>query len=72
MSILTGVVVITLSEATNFVPGFESYLRDGLEVPLGLLLLDRSAGLGLAVRAALGHRALAAAATHGDAVNHIA
>ena len=48
------------------------YLRDGLEVPLRLLLLDRSGGLGLPVGASLGDGALPAAAAHGDAVDHVA
>ena len=49
-----------------------SHLGDGLEVPLGLLLLDGTGALGLTVRAALGHGALAASTAHGDAVDHIA
>ena len=46
-----------------------SLLGDGLEVPLGLLLFDRTGALGFTVRAALGHGPLPAAATHGDAVD---
>jgi len=49
-----------------------THLGDGLQVPLGLLLLDGSAGLGLARGTTLGHGTFAAAAAHGDAVNHVA
>ena len=46
------------------------YLGDGLQVPLWLLLLDGTRGLGLAVWASLGDGALAASTAHGNAVDH--
>ena len=48
-----------------------AHLSNGLKVPLWLLLLDGTRGLGLSVGAALGHGALAATTAHGDAVDHI-
>ena len=60
---------VRVEDAEPLEPSSDALLGDGLEVPLRLLLLDGTGGLGLAVRAALGHGALAAAATHGDAVD---
>merc|ERR1719471_613606 len=58
-----------VEDAEPLEPSSDALLGDGLEVPLRLLLLDGTGGLRLAVRAALGHGALAAAAAHGDAVD---
>ena len=46
-----------------------SLLRDGLEVALGLLLLDSTRGLGLSIGTSLGDGPLPAATSHGNAVD---
>lgn len=58
---------VRVEDAEPLEPAADALLGDGLQVPLRLLLLDGAGALGLAVRAALGHGALAAAAAHGDA-----
>ena len=58
-------------KAPLFVAGLpaDSLLSDGLQVPLGLLLLHRAGRLRLTVRAALGNRPLAPSTSHADAVD---
>ena len=46
-----------------------SLLGDGLEVPLRLLLLNRTRALGLTIRTTLGDRALPASTPHGNPVD---
>ena len=46
-----------------------SLLGDGLEVPLRLLLLDRTGALGLTIGTSLGDGALPASTPHGDPVD---
>lgn len=53
----------TLESATH------SLLGDGLEVPLRLLLLDRTGALGLTIGTSLGDGALPASTPHGDPVD---
>ena len=60
---------VRVEDAEPLESSADALLGDGLQVPLRLLLLHRAGALGLAVRAALGDGALAAAAAHGDAVD---
>ena len=46
-----------------------TFLGDGLEVALGLLLLDSTRGLGLSIGTSLGDGPLPAATSHGNAVD---
>ena len=63
---------VRVEDSESFQPSADAFLGDGLQVPLGLLLFHSAGALGFAIRAPLGHRAFAATATHGDAVNDIA
>ena len=49
-----------------------AYLGNGLQVSLGLLLLNGTGALWLAVRASLGDGAFTATTAHGNAVDDIA
>ena len=60
---------IGVEDTKSFEPPANSLLGDGLQVPLRLLLVHRSRGLWLAIRAPLRHRPFPASPPHGDPVD---
>merc|ERR1719180_605166 len=56
----------------TFKPAANPLFGDRLKIPLRLLLVDRTRGLGLTIGATLGNRALASTPPHGDAVDDVA
>jgi hypothetical protein len=75
LEVLVGGVLsdpVRVEDAESLEAASDALLCDGLKVPLRLLLLDGTRALGLTERGPLGHGALPAAATHGNAVDDIA
>merc|ERR1712240_77397 len=60
---------IGVEDTKSFEPSANSLLGDELQVPLRLLLVHRSRGLGLAIGAPLRHRPFPASPPHGDPVD---
>ena len=60
---------VGVEDAKPLEPSAHPLLSDGLQVPLRLLLVHRSRGLGLTIGAPLGHWPLPPAAPHRDPVD---
>jgi len=60
---------VGVKDTQSLDPTSDTFLGNGLQVPLRLLLLDSTRGLRLAVWAPLGNGAFAASAAHGNAVD---
>ena len=60
---------VGVEDAKPLEPPAHPLLGDRLQVPLGLLLVHRSRGLGLTIGAPLGHWPLPATAPHRDPVD---
>jgi len=73
LEVLVGGVLanpVGVEDAQSLESAANTLLCDGLQVPLRLLFLDGTRGLGLSVRTSLGNWAFAATTAHGNAVDH--
>ena len=72
LEVLVGGVLanpVRVEDSESLESATHSFLGDGLEVPLRLLLLDRTRALGLTIGTTLGDGAFPASTPHGDPVD---